>query len=66
MPKAEEYKRQETTINGVAVVVSLYRLGETYHCSVANKDPGAVICRTEGQSPDEAQERAFEKCRARL
>ena len=59
--KAEEYANRELELAGWKARVTSYRLGDTYHCSVDNVSPGAVVARAEGKTREEAENRAVEK-----
>jgi len=66
MLKAKEYKEQKTLINGFPIRVTTYRIGETFHCHVANIDPGATITRSVGKTYEEAEQYALKKASERL
>lgn len=36
-----------------------YRLGDKYHCTVDNVDPGAVLARAVGETREEAESKAL-------
>lgn len=59
--KAEEYSREQREIAGWQITVETYKLGDVYHCTIANVDPGARIARADGATRDEAEQRAIEK-----
>lgn len=59
--KPEDYSRRQTELAGWAIQIETYRLGEVYHCSISNVDPGARFARAEGSSKEEAEQRALEK-----
>jgi hypothetical protein len=59
--KPEEHSRRQTEIGGWAVTIETYKLGDVYHCSIANVDPGARFARADGSSKQEAEEKAIEK-----
>jgi hypothetical protein len=59
--KAEEYSTREVELAGWKARVTSYKLGDTYHCSVDNVSPGAVVARTEGKTREEAENAAVEK-----
>ena len=46
---------------GWPVIVESYRLGDVYHCTISNADPGARITRADGSTRNEAEQRAIEK-----
>ena len=59
--KAEAYSRRQIELSGWAISVETYKLGDVYHCTIANVDPGARIARADGTTRQEAEERAIEK-----
>jgi hypothetical protein len=59
--KPEEYSRRQTTLAGWEIAIETYKLGDVYHCAIANVDPGARFARAEGTTKDEAEKRALEK-----
>jgi hypothetical protein len=56
-----EQSRQQLELAGWPVIVETYRLGDVYHCTISNVDPGARIARSDGSTRDEAEQRAIEK-----
>jgi hypothetical protein len=64
--KAEEYRsRQEEHLGWKMNIVS-YRLGDRFHCTVDDVDPGARLSRGEGTTREEAEKEAVEKARRYL
>ena len=59
--KSEEYSRREQELAGWPITVETYKLGDVYHCTVANVDPGARIARADGATKAEAERLALEK-----
>ncbi|HET6955032.1 MAG TPA: hypothetical protein VFI56_00580 [Vicinamibacterales bacterium] len=59
--KPEEYSRRQQELAGWAVTIETYKLGDVYHCTIANVDPGARFARADGSTKQEAEERAIEK-----
>jgi len=59
--KPEEYSRRQTEIGGWAVTIEIYKLGDTYHCTIANVDPGARFARADGPTKEAAESAAVEK-----
>jgi hypothetical protein len=59
--RPEEHSRRDQDIAGWAVVVETYKLGDVYHCTIANVDPGARFARADGATRDEAETLAIEK-----
>jgi len=59
--KPEEQSRQQLELAGWPVIVESYRLGDVYHCTISNADPGARITRADGSTRNEAEQRAIEK-----
>ena len=46
--RAEEYSTRIQELDGWKVRLTSYRLGNTYHCTADNVDPGAWIARAQG------------------
>ena len=59
--KPEGYAKRQQELAGWPITVETYKLGETYHCTIANVDPGARFARAEGATLEEAESRALEK-----
>ena len=59
--KPEDYSRRQQELTGWPVTVETYKLGEVYHCTIANVDPGARFARADGASREEAERLAIEK-----
>jgi len=59
--KPEDYTKRQQELAGWPITVETYKLGDTYHCTIANVDPGARFARAEGATRDEAESRALEK-----
>jgi hypothetical protein len=59
--KPEDYTRRQEALAGWAVTIETYKLGEVYHCTIANADPGARFARADGATRAEAEARAIEK-----
>ena len=59
--KPEEYTRREQELAGWRIAIETYKLGDTYHCTVSNVDPGARFARADGATREEAESRAIEK-----
>jgi len=59
--KPEEYSREQRDLAGWPVIVETYKLGDVYHCAIANADPGARIARADGPTRAEAEAQAIEK-----
>jgi hypothetical protein len=58
MSLIEEYVVHHTEIAGVPVTCTTYKIGSTYHCVVANVDPGVNVARSSGPTPESALIRA--------
>ena len=56
-----DYSRRQQELGGWQVMVETYKLGDLYHCSIANVDPGARFARADGSTREEAEARALEK-----
>ena len=59
--KPEEHSRKQIELAGWQITVETYKLGDVYHCTVANVDPGARFARADGATKEEAESRAIEK-----
>ena len=59
--KPEEYSREQRELAGWPITVEIYKLGDVYHCTIANLDPGARVARADGATREEAEQRAIEK-----
>jgi len=59
--KPEDYSRRQQELAGWSVTIETYKLGDVYHCSIANVDPGARFARADGDTQREAEDRAIEK-----
>jgi dsRNA-specific ribonuclease len=59
--RPEEHSRRDQEIAGWMVVIETYKLGDVYHCTITNADPGARFARGDGATKEEAESRAIEK-----
>ena len=59
--KPEDYSRRQMDLAGWPITVETYKLGDMYHCTIANIDPGARFARGDGATKEEAERRALEK-----
>src|SRR4051812_31085311 len=59
--KPEDYSRRQQELAGWAVTIETYKLGDVYHCTIANVDPGARFARADGATKEEAESHAIEK-----
>jgi len=59
--KPEDYSRRQQEVAGWPVTIETYKLGDVYHCTIANVDPGARIARADGSTKDEAETGALDK-----
>jgi hypothetical protein len=59
--KPEDYSRRQKELAGWAVTIETYKLGDVYHCSIANVDPGARFARADGATKEEAESHAIDK-----
>ena len=53
--KPQDYSRRQQELAGWQVTVETYKLGDLYHCSIANVDPGARFARGNGVTKEEAE-----------
>lgn len=66
MFKAEDYLVEIKNLSGWKVNITSYKVGDWYHCHIANVDPGATIARTNGSTREEALQTALAKAYERL
>ena len=59
--KPEDYSRRQQDIGGWQVTIETYKLGDVYHCTIANVDPGARFARADGATKEEAETLAMDK-----
>ena len=64
--RAEEHSTKVFDVDGWKVRLTSYRLGNIYHCTADNVDPGAWLARTEAATREEAEERASKRARELL
>ena len=64
--RAEDYSTRKSDVDGWAVVIESYRVGDRFYCTVSSADPGARFARSEGVTHEEAERVALEKARRYL
>ncbi len=64
--RPEEYQERIQAVPPFQVRIVSYRLGDEFHCTVDNVDPGAVIARGQGSTRAEAETSAMERATRRL
>jgi hypothetical protein len=64
--RPEEYQERTQSVPPFQVHIVSYRLGDEFHCSVDNVDPGAVIARSTGSTRAEAESKALQRATGRL
>src|SRR5207244_2878113 len=64
--KPEDYSRRQQELSGWPVTIETYKLGDVYHCTIANVDPGARFARADGATREEAERVAIEKATRHL
>jgi hypothetical protein len=64
--KAENYSTRNADLDGWAIVIESYSVGDRFYCTVSSADPGARFARSEGASQEEAERVALEKARRYL
>ena len=62
----EDFQERTESVPPFQVRVVSYRLGSSYHCTVYNIDPGAVLVRADGVTRAEAESKAMARARSRL
>ena len=64
--KPEDHSRRHMDLAGWPITIETYKLGDVYHCSISNVDPGARFARADGSTREEAEQRALEKAQRYL
>jgi hypothetical protein len=64
--KPEDHTRRQEELAGWPVTIETYKLGDVYHCTIANVDPGARIARGDGPTREAAEAFAIEKAKRYL
>ena len=64
--RAEEHCTRTLELEGWQVRLTSYRLGNMYHCTADNVEPGAWIARAQGATRGEAESLAIERARQLL
>ena len=64
--KPEDYSRRKIELSGWPIEIETYKLGDVYHCTIANVDPGARFARADGATREEAEALAIDKARRYL
>jgi len=59
--RPEDLSKRQIELSGWQITVETYKLGEVYHCTISNVDPGARFARADGSTRDEAESKALEK-----
>ena len=59
--KPEDHSRRQQELAGWQISIETYKLGDVYHCTISNVDPGARFARADGSTREEAETRALEK-----
>jgi hypothetical protein len=59
--KAEEHSTRVLELEGWKVRLTSYKLGDEYHCTADNVEPGAWLARTKGATREEAEQAAIER-----
>jgi len=59
--KPEDHSRREQELAGWRIAIETYKLGDVYHCTIYNVDPGARFARADGSTKAEAEQSALDK-----
>ena len=59
--RPEDLSKRQLELSGWQITVETYKLGDVYHCTISNVDPGARFARADGSTRDEAESKALEK-----
>jgi len=66
MPKPEDYSERTDQLAGWPITIVSYRLGQTYHTTIDNTDPGAWVVKAQGLTKQEAETKAMKEAQALL
>ena len=64
--KPEDYSRRQIELSGWPISIETYKLGDVYHCTISNVDPGARFARAEAATREDAERVALEKAQRYL
>lgn len=64
--RAENWKKEETEIEGWPVTVTSYMLGKSWITEIATTSSGANVARSVGDTPEASRETAFSAATRRL
>ena len=64
--KPEQYQTRREEHLGWRMNIVSYRLGEQFHCTVDDVDPGARLARGAGATREDAEAQALEKAKRYL
>jgi hypothetical protein len=59
--KAEGYERRRLQLGGWPIEIETVKIGDVYHTTINNVDPGARFARAEGATREEAEQNALAK-----
>jgi methylmalonyl-CoA mutase cobalamin-binding subunit len=62
----KDFLEEYSEVNGTKVRITTYKIGNEFHCHVANADPGATIARTSAASKEDAVSEAIKKASERI
>jgi len=64
--QATDYQERKESVPPFEIHIVSYQLGDTFHCTVDNVSPGAVIARAEGKTREEAEKIAVTRAKELL
>jgi hypothetical protein len=64
--KAEEYSERKVQVDGWEVKLTSYKLDNKYHCTADNVSPGANLARVQGETREEAEQKALARAKELL
>jgi hypothetical protein len=59
--KAEGYERRRLELGGWPIEIETVKIGDVYHSTINNVDPGARLAGAEGGTREEAEQKALAK-----
>ena len=64
--KAEDYSERKVQMDGWEVKLTSYKLDNQYHCTADNVSPGANLARVQGETREEAEQKALARAKELL
>ena len=66
MAKPQDYSERKAVLAGWPVQIVSYKLGDVYHTTIDNTDPGAWVVKAQGATKIEAETQALKEAQVLL